>query len=131
MRLLLDTHVWLWACTSDPRLGAKTQAILESTTSTIFLSAASSWEASIKFALGKLQLPLAPLELVQESIRLHRLIPLPVSHEHSCSVSSLPTYHLDPFDRLLIGQALTDNLEIVTADGDFRRYSVRMSWALD
>lgn len=131
MRLLLDTHVWLWACTNDPKLGPRTRSLLASPTATIFLSAVSSWEASIKWGLGKLRLPLRPLELVSESIRLHRLVPLPVSHEHSCSVSDLPGHHLDPFDRLIIGQAIVENLEIVTGDDDFRHYSVPLRWARD
>lgn len=129
--MLLDTHVWLWACLGDRRLGARTRATLADPNATLFLSAVSAWETTIKFRLGKLSLPVRPLQLVEDSMRLHSLLALPVTHVHACAVSDLTDHHHDPFDRLLLAQATVENLELVTADEVLRRYQVPLRWALD
>jgi PIN domain nuclease of toxin-antitoxin system len=95
----------------------------------LFLSAASSWEIAIKYALGKLPLPLPPTEYVLSRMETSGTTPLPVEHSHALHVGSLPHHHADPFDRLLIAQAQLENLEILTADRQFEAYEVDLLWA--
>lgn len=131
MSFLLDTHVWLWAIDDMTPLGRRTRDLLVSPDSKLFLSAVSSWEATIKWRLGKLRLPGRPEEIVKHSLEHNRLDVLPVTHEHACRVGDLPHHHDDPFDRLLIAQALAQGLQLVTADAALRAYRVPIHWALD
>jgi len=97
----------------------------------VHLSAVTTWEVTIKWRLGKLGLPARPADLVRESLVTHRLESLAVTHEHAWRVGDLPNHHTDPFDRMLIAQALTENLELITADAAVRAYPVPVMWALD
>ena len=121
MRLLLDTHVVLWAVTEPERLSASTRAALIAPRNTLYLSVASAWEMEIKRALGKLT---TPASFDDELARL-RLEELPVRLAHTRLLRELPDHHKDPFDRLLIAQARAESLVLVTADPAIRRYSVR------
>ena len=106
------------------RLSPETQALLQDPENEIFLSAASSWEIAIKYALGKLPLPVPPMEYVLSRMETSGTAPLPVQHSHALHAGSLPRHHADPFDRLLIAQAQLENLQILTADSQFGAYEV-------
>lgn len=122
MRLLLDTHVWLWFRTGSPRLGAAArQAILDSSNE-LLVSVVSAWEVGVKSAMGKLSLP-AAFETWLDSA-LTGFDTLPVELRHARAAVGLPMHHKDPFDRLLIAQASTDGLTLITADEQIRPYGV-------
>jgi PIN domain nuclease of toxin-antitoxin system len=109
---------------ASARLSRQTRTLLEDPENEIFLSAASSWEIAIKHAVGKLPLPMPPLEYVLSRMETSGTAPLPVQHSHALHAGSLPRHHADPFDRLLIAQAQLENLRILTADGQFEAYEV-------
>ncbi len=114
MRVLLDTHVFLWAAAQPERLGWL-EALIGDPSATWILSAASSWEIAIKHALGKLPLPDPPRTWVPEAMRRLATEGPPVEHRHALDVAALPPQHTDPFDRLLVVQAQLD-IPIATAD---------------
>lgn len=95
----------------------------------LFLSAASSWEIAIKYALGKLPLPLPPAEYVLSRMQTSGTTALPIQHSHALHAGSLPHHHADPFDRLLIAQAQLESLELLTADPQLEAYEVSLLWA--
>ncbi|WP_394843323.1 type II toxin-antitoxin system VapC family toxin [Pendulispora brunnea] len=125
MRYLLDTHCWLWLQSEPERLSALLDRLADPANE-LLLSAASSWEISIKYALGKLPLPLPPAEYVPSRMQSSGTSSLPVHHAHALQVSKLPRHHGDPFDRLLISQAQCEGLQIVTADAAFSAYDVEL-----
>lgn len=128
MRLLLDTHTFLWWNTEDPRLSSRARALIADGTNEIFLSAASAWEISIKAAKGKLVLPEVPAHYILTRMGLYRFRPLPVQISHAARVHDLPRYHDDPFDRMLIGQSQVESLPIISADPQIREYEVDVLW---
>lgn len=122
MNLLLDTHVWLWLNATPERLDPAVAELLGDPATGRVVSAASAWEIAIKYVLGKLPLPEPPHEYIPSRMHLTASTPLPISHEHAAAVASLPRHHRDPFDRLLVAQALAEGLEIVTSDPAFEAY---------
>ena len=119
MRLLLDTHVFLWAVSGSRQLTPKIRAVIKGADE-VFVSAASIWEIAIKVRLGKLEAdPVAMVEAIEES----GFKELPVRAAHAAHVANLPLLHADPFDRLLIAQAVTEPLRLLTADAGLARYS--------
>ena len=128
MRLLLDTHVWLWLQHAPERLGSALPA-MEDPNNELLFSAASSWEIAIKYALGKLSLPVQPSSYVPDRIASSGVVPLAVQHAHALGVAALPLHHRDPFDRLLIVQAMAEDASVVTSDDAFRAYDVDVVWA--
>jgi PIN domain nuclease of toxin-antitoxin system len=126
VRLLLDTHVWLWLQTSPERFGETTLALLADTGNELLLSAASCWEIAIKYSLGKLSLPAPPSEYVPSRMERSGTTALPVLAMHALRVADLPRHHRDPFDRLLVVQAQQERVPIVTSDDVFRRYDVEL-----
>jgi PIN domain nuclease of toxin-antitoxin system len=106
------------------RLSEQVRALLQDRENELFLSAASSWEIAIKYALGKLPLPVPPLEYVPSRMETSGTSPLPVHHSHALHAGDLPRHHADPFDRLLIAQAQLENLVILTVDDQFAAYEV-------
>lgn len=108
------------------RLSLQTRALLQDPENQLFLSAASSWEIAIKYALRKLPLPLPPAEYVPTRMETSGTLPLPIQHRHALYAGSLPRHHADPFDRLLIAQAQMENLRILTADPQFENYEVEL-----
>ena len=126
MRLLLDTHCWLWIQTVPGRFPADLLDTLAAPSSQRYLSAASAWEIAIKHALGKLPLPEPPAIYVPERMRLSGFAGLAVTHAHALAVAVLPPHHRDPFDRILVAQARVEGLTLVTADAALEPYDVSM-----
>ena len=124
MKVLLDTHVFLWLQTEPERLGEQLR-LVEDRRTTLLVSAASSWEIAIKHALGRLPLPEPPQRYVPNRMRAIGAQALPIEHSHALAVSSLPPLHRDPFDRLLVAQAGALDVPIVTADPAIAQYSVK------
>lgn len=124
MKLLLDTHVLLWAATSPERLGAGARAAIEDGSADVLVSAVTAWELAIKQSLGKLELA-RPAELWLPEV-LHRsgFQSMPVDQEAALRVRALPWHHRDPFDRLLVAQALQQGVTIVSHDEVFAAYGV-------
>jgi PIN domain nuclease of toxin-antitoxin system len=114
---------------ASTRLSPSARALLQDPGNQLFLSAASSWEIAIKYALGKLPLPLPPTEYVPSRMETSGTSPLPVQHSHALHAGSLPLYHADPFDRLLIAQAQLEGLKLLTADSQFEAYGIDLLWA--
>ena len=121
MRLLLDTHVFLWLQTEPERLGEHL-ALVDDRRTELLLSAASSWEIAIKHGLGKLALPEPPERYVPDRIRAIGATAVAVEHGHALAVASLPPLHRDPFDRLLVAQADALGAAILTADPAVAQY---------
>ncbi len=119
MRLLLDTHIFLWAVVGSPLLKPATRRLIEDADET-YVSAASIWEVAIKARLGKIQ---ADPRAMAAAIDASGFIELPVSAAHAAGVAQLELHHNDPFDRLLIAQALAEPLKLVTVDEVLARYS--------
>lgn len=122
MRLLLDTHVLLWALAGDRRLLASARGAVEDPANELVVSAASAWEIGIKRALGKLR---APDEL-PEALSRSGMVTLPITVDHAVAAGALPRHHDDPFDRMLIAQARAEHLRLVTADRRFSLYPVEI-----
>ncbi len=128
MRALLDTHTFLWWNSGDEKLSHKAHTIIENEANEIFLSAATAWEISIKFGKGRLQLPEPPETFVAERVRLHTFTPLPISLYHAAAVHSLPAFHHDPFDRLLVAQGQLENLPMLTVNSEIAKYDHEVIW---
>lgn len=127
MTLLLDTHAFLWAAADDRRLSAKVRRLLDEPAARPLLSLASVWELAIKSGLKRLTLP-APLDEYLAGKLATNLQLLPLELPHVVAVERLPLHHQDPFDRLLIAQALREGIPIATADRAFRKYGVEIIW---
>jgi PIN domain nuclease of toxin-antitoxin system len=119
MRLLLDTHILLWLMQDDPRLTQRAHGIIDNSAE-VYISVASIWEIAIKWRLGKIDEN--PQE-VDAAIEKAGLIELPISKLHAVSTSKLPLLHRDPFDRLLVAQAIEEHMQFVTADPKLTAYS--------
>ena len=124
MRLLLDTHCWLWSILEPMRLSPGVRDALRDRSNTVLVSAVTSWEVAIKYGLGRLPLPEPPGVFIPSRIRRDGFEPLVVTHKHALGVGRLPLIHRDPFDRLLISQALSEDAVLVTDDKAIRRYDV-------
>lgn len=120
MNLLLDTHVLLWALAGDPRLTGDARAAIIDGRNRVLVSAVSAWEMTIKKGLGKLRVP----DDLPEQLTRQRFTPLDISIAHALAVGDLPHHHADPFDRMLVAQARTDRLTLVTHDPQIRQYDV-------
>jgi PIN domain nuclease of toxin-antitoxin system len=129
MQLLIDTHVFLWMQSDPGRFGSTTRSLIEGQGTTLFLSAASSWEIAIKYAIGRLSLPEPPSAYVPSRMSASAVTGLPIEHAHALAVENLDLHHRDPFDRMLVAQAKTDGLTILTADRKLEPYPVDIRWA--
>ncbi|MGI9173719.1 MAG: type II toxin-antitoxin system VapC family toxin [Rhodothermales bacterium] len=128
MRLLLDTHTFLWWVTNDASLSQTARHLIADTANEVFVSAANAWEIAIKTGIGKLQLPEPPERYVPDRIARNGFQPLPITVAHALRVSALPPHHRDPFDRVLIAQALVEDMPLLTADAMIQRYAARVLW---
>ena len=122
MRLLLDTHIFLWFLIGEKRLGDAVRDAIRDPGNEVFLSVASLWEIIIKHQLGNMPLPGPPGIYVPTQRRRHQIASLSVDEGSVCQVAKLPPFHRDPFDRLLIGQAIEHGLTLVTVDTAIRAY---------
>ena len=129
MRLLLDTHTFLWFVTNDPQLSENALEAVAEPANEVLLSPASYWEIAIKVGLGKLSLPMPPGDYVPDRLLSSGVVGLPIEHGHALHVASLPYHHRDPFDRLLIAQAQIEQLTILTADRQLAQYDVQIEEA--
>ena len=127
MNLLLDTHVALWAIADSPRLSARAREWIESPRAVIWVSAATVWEIEIKHSLGRGDMPVSGQEALdyfrQSGYRL-----LAIAPEHAAAVAGLPRHHQDPFDRLLVAQALVEGLTVATRDAQIARLGAKVAW---
>jgi PIN domain nuclease of toxin-antitoxin system len=122
-QLLLDTHAFIWWRENSPRLGNDARGHIGSAR-VVFVSVASAWEVAIKIALGKLRLP----ESFEAGVIASRFDKLPIDFSHAEAIATVPRHHNDPFDRMLIAQALTERLTLVTHDRRFARYGIDVVW---
>ncbi|WP_018914675.1 type II toxin-antitoxin system VapC family toxin [Thiomonas sp. FB-6] len=122
MNLLLDTHVALWAITDSPRLAARARDLIHSPRSSVWISAATIWEITIKHGLGRGDMPVSGRDALRyfgdSGYRL-----LAIEPEHAAAIAELPPHHQDPFDRMLIAQALNEPMRLITHDATVARYS--------
>ncbi len=127
MKILLDTHTFLWFINDSPELSSSAADLLESDVD-LLLSMASLWEIAIKVSLNKLTLPDSYEQFIPQQITLNNIEILTITFGHLTVVSRLPFHHRDPFDRLLIAQSMSENLQIVSVDTQFDRYGVSRKW---
>jgi PIN domain nuclease of toxin-antitoxin system len=128
MKLLLDTHSFIFYVDRPDAIPAAARAALEDSSNDVFLSLVSPWEMQIKSALGKLQLDKSAAELVQAELDCGGIQLLSIALRHIQTLSRLPNHHRDPFDRLLIAQAIDEGLTIVTADQTIAKYDAPVLW---
>lgn len=124
MRLLLDTHEWIWMHTRPERLSTHALALLQDPGNTLVVSLVSCWEISIKYAIGKFPLPRPPSEYLPRMLAAATVELLPITLDDVTHVATLPLHHRDPFDRLLIAQAQREGLPLLTADRRLAQYGV-------
>jgi PIN domain nuclease of toxin-antitoxin system len=128
MKLLLDTHAFLWFVLNDPSLSQVARDLIIDPLNEIFLSPATHWEIAIKISIGKYQLP-SPFESwINTQIQTNDFQILPIEVAHTAIVTTLPFHHKDPFDRLLISQSLVEKVSIISTDGIFDSYGVSRLW---
>jgi PIN domain nuclease of toxin-antitoxin system len=120
MNLLLDTHILLWWFSDDARLSQQARSLIQDSSNTVIISAASAWEISIKKALGKLEAP----DDLEEAVRLSGFNTLAIQFPHALLAGELPRHHDDPFDRLLIAQTKLEHLLLITHDKRLGEYDV-------
>ncbi|MBF0228786.1 MAG: type II toxin-antitoxin system VapC family toxin [Desulfamplus sp.] len=128
MKLLLDTHTFIWWDSEPSKLPSKVLASCQNKENTLIISVASVWEMQIKSQLGKMKLSLPLEELIGSQNKINKIKILPIILEHILALEKLPSYHKDPFDRLLIAQANTENATLVSCDSVFNNYSVSLMW---
>jgi PIN domain nuclease of toxin-antitoxin system len=128
MKVLLDTHTFLWWDSNSSKLSSAARALCSDPNTTILLSVASVWEMQIKTQLGKLALNLPLVDLVQAQQRTNGVEILTITLEHVLAIASLPTPHKDPFDRILTAQAIVEGIPLLTVDPIFHQYPVKILW---
>ena len=128
MRLLLDTHAFLWFVLNDPSLSATARALVSDPQNDVLISPATCWEIAIKVSIGKYQLAGPFADFMDDQIALNDLTMLPITVRHTAVVASLPFHHKDPFDRLLIAQAIVENVPLLSVDAVFDSYPVTRLW---
>ena len=128
MNLLLDTCTFLWSIEGGAAISSEARAALVDPTNVVYLSSVSAWEIATKHALGTLPLPEAPEKYVPAQRRARGIEPLPLDEEAALHIGRLPALHQDPFDRMLICQALIGGMTLVTPDPEIGRYPLRTLW---
>ena len=128
VRVLLDTHALLWFITDDPQLGRRARATIEEPDMHVLVSTASLWEIAIKHSMGKLPLARSFAETFPAQLDANTFQTLQAEVEHLARLIDLPFHHRDPFDRLIIAQAIVEGLPVLTRDGAFDDYPVETIW---
>jgi PIN domain nuclease of toxin-antitoxin system len=129
VRVLVDTHVWLWMLTTPDRIPERARSVVGDGAVEVLVSAASAWEIAIKHQLGKLPLPEAPAHYVPSRLAASGCTGLAVEHVHVLRTGLLPLHHRDPFDRVLVAQAQVLGVPLVSGDAALRPYEVDLLWA--
>lgn len=127
MAFLLDTHTFLWFVSGDKQLPISVRNNIKDINQSCFLSAASLWEITIKEQLGKLSLSISLQELFDFADR-NQIEIIPITYDHLLTLAKLPDHHRDPFDRLIIAQAIAENLVLLTRDKELKKYKVKQQW---
>ena len=128
MKLLLDTHSFLWFIGGDVRLSPTARTLIEDVTNDAFLSVASLWEMAIKISLGRLQLAQPFETFIPQQLSMNRIGLLGITISHTAKVATLPFHHRDPFDRLLVAQAQVEQMALVSSDPAFDAYGIMRLW---
>ena len=128
MRALVDTHTFLWDILADPRSSRKAKEMLSSDSDELVFSLVSLWEIAIKIKTGKQNSIGSSVAYIRDEMEAYGMELLPIRYDHILQLESLPHHHGDPFDRLLIAQALTESLPVLTGDKIFRTYGVKVLW---
>ena len=128
MKLLLDTSTFLWIANDAPELSAHARELFVDPGNEVYLSSVSAWEMAVKYALGRLPMPEPPAPFVRLQREQHGIEPLPLEEEAALHLTRLPPLHKDPFDRMLICQAIVHGLVILTQDQLIYQYPVRTAW---
>ncbi|HLI83704.1 MAG TPA: type II toxin-antitoxin system VapC family toxin [Bryobacteraceae bacterium] len=128
MKVLLDTHTFLWWNEANPLLSRRAHRLISDQENALYLSVVSAWEIVLKVGAGKLKLPAAAALYIPARLAHYRFDALPLSLEHVLAAGALPPLHRDPFDRMLVGQAQVEGLPILTRDPQIRRYAVETVW---
>jgi PIN domain nuclease of toxin-antitoxin system len=128
VRALLDTHSFLWFIAGDPRLSEHARRIVADQENEVLISTASLWEIAIKVSIGKLGLAHPYEEFIPEQLERQQIAVLGVDLAHLAAVSKLPLYHRDPFDRLIVAQALSESVSVISVDEAFDLYSIQRVW---
>jgi PIN domain nuclease of toxin-antitoxin system len=128
MRLLLDTHIFLWFVNGDPRLSSKAKALIEPEENVAFVSIASLWEIAIKVNIGKLKLGLPYDVFISQQMKMNELRLLSIDQRHTEQIAILPLHTRDPFDRMLVAQAIVSKIPIVSADSHLDNYPITRLW---
>ncbi len=126
MKLLLDTHVFIWSDEEPERIPQSQLSAMEDETNDLVLSVASVWEMQIKIQIGKLKLRMPLQEIIDEYRSVNDLQILPIEYKHILALDQLPFHHKDPFDRLIIAQAIAEDFTLVSADSKFSAYLVKL-----
>lgn len=128
MKLLLDTHTFLWGAAGDERLSRRAARAISDPRNDVLFSVVSAWEIVLKATAGKLNLPESPERYIPSRLEQMAFRPLPLALAHTLRLTDLPDIHRDPFDRLLVAQALVEELALVSGDPILRRYPVKVVW---
>lgn len=128
MRLLLDTHTFIWFIINSPRLSLIVKSLIENENNEKLLSAASIWEIAIKQSSGRLSFGIPFKEFLEQQLSVNSIDLLDIKIDHLVVIATLPFHHRDPFDRLLIAQAMVEDLPILSADSSFDAYSINRLW---
>jgi PIN domain nuclease of toxin-antitoxin system len=128
VKLLLDTHTFLWWVAASKELSRKARSAIGSGRNECYVSVASGWEIAIKVSLGKLRIEGALDRFLPEQLAVNGFQALPIELKHAARVATLPFHHRDPFDRLLVAQALEEELGVVTANAVCAKYGVKRVW---
>lgn len=128
MKVLIDTHVFIWWISDAQKLSIPVYNLLNDPHTEVILSVVSIWEMQIKLSLGKLQLKIALPELIEDEVKQNKIELLSINLSHIYTLSNLPNHHRDPFDRLLITQAQSEELLMISIDEKFDQYEIKRFW---
>ena len=128
MKVLLDTHAFLWLISGDDRLSETAQKVFLDPGNYLFFSAASLWEICIKISLGKLSLKSGWLKTIQDEMKINAIQWLSIEMPHCVELINLPFHHRDPFDRMLVAQALVDDMQLLSRDTRLSSYEIKRIW---
>lgn len=128
MRVLLDTHTFLWWITDDKRLSRRVRRAIAEPENEVLFSAVSGWEIVMKASLGRLDLPAPASDFIPEQLEANAFTVLPLHLRHALALEGLPDRHRDPFDRLLVAQALDEEIPVLSGDSQIAGYPIRVIW---